>query len=103
MNATKNNSVEKAVAKNKNVAKFDYKTNVLETNKAFKDAVKSVNKGLKILIISDVLPKQMKDLANKILKDEAKYKEFCGEVRKTKNGQTTPFYIMQLLHKLTNK
>ena len=79
----------------------EYKTQVLEVNANFKIALRSTGKAIKILIASETLtPKQvtvLKSLQNK--GNEAKYNKFDSMVRRTKNNQITPFYVLQALYK----
>ena len=78
----------------------EYKTQVLEVNANFKMALRSTGKAIKILIASETLtPKQttiLKALQNK--GNEAKYTKFDSMVRRTKNKQVTPFYVLQALY-----
>jgi len=78
-----------------------YKLEVLEVNANFKIALKSTGKAIKILIASECLtPKQttiLKSLQSK--GNEAKYTKFDNSVRRTKNNQITPFYVLQALYK----
>jgi hypothetical protein len=79
----------------------EYKIQVLSVNANFKLALRSTGKAIKILIASETLsPKQstvLKSLQSK--GNEAKYTKFDSMVRRTKNNQVTPFYVLQALYK----
>jgi hypothetical protein len=80
-----------------------YQLEVLNVNKEFKIALRSTNKAIKILIASETLNSKQVGILKAILKDDKKYKDFDGTVRRTKAGQITPFYVLQALYKATTK
>lgn len=79
----------------------NYKLQVLEVNKNFKNSLRSTGKVIKILLASEILtPKQttiLKSLQSK--GNEAKYTKFDNMVRRTKNNEITAFYVLQALYK----
>jgi hypothetical protein len=80
-----------------------YKVDVLETNKSFKTAVRSVGTGLSLLIHSGVLPGDMAKIAKKCKSNDELYKKLDGMTRriKTKDGNfVTPFTILQALYRM---
>jgi hypothetical protein len=86
-----------------NAKKGNYKVEVLEVNNNFKQAIRTVNKGLKILLASEVLTPQQTKKAKDILKSDESYKDFCSKVRTNKNGTVVVFYILQALYREVNK
>jgi hypothetical protein len=79
----------------------NYKNEVLVVNANFKIALKSTGKAIKILLASETLnAKQSAFLRNLQKKgNEAKYNKFDTSIRRTKNNQITPFYVLQALYK----
>jgi len=79
----------------------NYKADVLTVNANFKIALKSTGKAIKILLASETLnAKQSAFLRNLQKKgNEAKYTKFDTSIRRTKNNQITPFYVLQALYK----
>ncbi len=79
----------------------NYKLQVLEVNRNFKNSLRSTGKVIKILLASEILtPKQttiLKSLQSK--GNEAKYTKFDNMVRRTKNNEITAFYVLQALYK----
>lgn len=84
-----------------NLKTNEYKEQVLNVNANFKIALRSTGKAIKILIASECLtPKQttvLKSLQSK--GKEKEYNKFDSMVRRTKNNQITPFYVLQALYK----
>lgn len=79
----------------------NYKNDVLVVNANFKIALKSTGKAIKILLASETLnAKQSAFLRNLQKKgNEAKYTKFDASIRRTKNNQITPFYVLQAIYK----
>lgn len=79
----------------------NYKEQVLNVNANFKIALRTTGKAIKILIASETLtPKQVTVLKSLQSKgNEQKYANFDKLVRRTKNNQITPFYVLQALYK----
>lgn len=82
---------------------LNYKTDVLNANKALKTEKASLNGALKLAI--HLLPEEYKTQINYfkgLLKDADAYKSFAEKVRKTKSGKYSAFYCLQCWY-ATNK
>lgn len=90
-----------------NNLKSTYKVDVIQNNKAYKNACRSVNKGLKMLkyaLDGEVGAKPMIAQIDRVLKDPKLYEEVHKNVRRinkgANKGKTCPFYILQAIYKL---
>lgn len=78
----------------------NYKANVLNVNKELKIEAKSFNGACKILLALDAPNKSQKKLIRAILKDKVLYNIAIQNVRKSKAGNYSPFFVLQFLHKV---
>jgi len=81
-----------------------YKVNVLGTNLNLKKELKSLG-GCRSLLLNNAKEIGLNDKFALILrqskKDESIYKFLAENVRTSKNGNYSPFYLLQFLHKFT--
>jgi hypothetical protein len=102
-NAKKSNEV-KATNAPKKVT--EYGKNVLTVNAKLKEQTKSVGGAIRLLISfrSEIgLPTETVNFLKETQKDGAKYTEFSALVRRSKKGNTCPFFVLQAAHKALKK
>jgi hypothetical protein len=83
-----------------------YQKNVINANRGLKQFSRTTGGAIKLLLAADtaqpanakLLEMWQRKTLRAIQKDDAMYKEFDKNVRKTKNG-TCAFYVLQLLYK----
>jgi len=79
-----------------------YKVNVLDVNAALKVERATLGHCLTLLVQTAKtinLPVSFLSAIKAVQKDSAKYKALSANVRTTKTGKFTPFYVLQYLHK----
>lgn len=79
-----------------------YRMNVLNTNKALKKECKSLGGAVKILwLFRDEiqLSAQYIQILNEIRENDEVYATFKGNVRVSKSGNYSPFFVLQAIHK----
>ena len=82
----------------------NYKENVLSTNLNLKKELKSLG-GCRALLLNNVkeigLNSKFAQILRQSKKDEDLYKFLVTNVRTSKSGNHSPFYLLQFLHKFT--
>ena len=82
----------------------NYKENVLSTNLNLKKELKSLG-GCRALLLNNVkeigLNSKFAQILRQSKKDEDLYKFLVTNVRTSKSGNYSPFYLLQFLHKFT--
>jgi hypothetical protein len=78
----------------------DYTIKVLNTNKALKEEAFKLGYCIKQLD-NIILPKEFKSYLNTMKKDSSIYKLAENNVRRSKVGKFTAFYLLQYLYKVT--
>jgi len=78
----------------------NYRKQVLDVNKSLKVELKSFNGAAKLLIAMDAPTAKQKRLLRAILKDKVLYNIAKDNVRKSKSGNISPFFILQFLYKV---
>lgn len=101
--AKSNNAKKAAASKPKKLT--EYGKNVLTVNSKLKGQTKSTGGAIKLLI-SFRREIDLPAATVTFLKEQQKaanYKAFDATVRKSKNGNTCPFYVLQAAHKALKK
>lgn len=108
MSTTKTRTTVKKLTPGTKIAKVTltpYQVNVLNVNKALKSECKSLGGARSVLMtFSEVIklaPKFVKIL--KASKSKENYEILSGNVRTSKAGNYSPFYVLQSLHKNESK
>lgn len=82
----------------------NYKVNVLGTNVNLKKELKSLG-GCRALLLNNVkeigLNSKFAQILKESKKDESLYKFLSKNVRTSKSGNHSPFFLLQFLHKFT--
>ena len=76
-----------------------YRELVLDTNKVLKEESAKLGYCIKVLKGFDQLPKEFKPILSKVDKDAQTYKKCIDNVRVSKTGKFTAFYLLQYLYK----
>jgi hypothetical protein len=80
-------------------SKKSYKDLVLGGNQVLKSEVRTLGFALKLIRDTAGISPQFQKIARELLKDSEMYKNFANNVRKTKAGNFTPFYVMQAIYR----
>ena len=98
------NIVKQSAAKVETKKESTYKLHVLETAKILKEESKTLGYCIKVLInninILKFSPLMAKNLQS-INKDSEAYKLAVNNCRKSKNGNYSPFYLLQYLYSIS--
>jgi hypothetical protein len=101
---TGNVITQKSSKKETTKTESSYKTEVLESNKLLKQESVKLGYCVKVLInntnILKLSPLMVKNL-NAINKDSEAYKLAVNNCRKSKNGNYSPFYLLQYLYSIS--
>ena len=81
----------------------NYKTEVLQVNANFKQALRTTGQCIKILLASEVLNTKQIAFLKSLQKDDNKYSSFDAKIRRTKDNKIVPFYVLQAVYKELNK
>jgi hypothetical protein len=79
--------------------KATYKNLVLEANAALKVEAKTFGYTVKTLLNFSGTPKEFLTMLKAINKDSEKFKTAAENVRRTKSGNYSAFYLLQYLYK----
>jgi hypothetical protein len=90
-----------ATAKNNVVKVSEWKTNVLNVNKDFKQCLRSTGKAIKLLLASDVLTPKQKVFFKNLQKNDELYQAFDASVKRNKNNEISVFEVLKAFHRLT--
>lgn len=85
--------------KQKPIIMKTYRELVLNTNKTLKEESAKLGYCIKVLKGFDQLPKEFKPILAKIDKDTETYNKCIDNVRVSKSGKFTAFYLLQYLYK----
>lgn len=105
MTNVKTNTKKAQNAKAKNAKKkkpSEYKSQVLAVNSRLKTETKTVGGSIKMILLfakETGIDARRTKLLRFLQKDDKAYKGFVGLVRKSKNGNYCPFYVLQALNK----
>jgi hypothetical protein len=95
-------STTKVATTNNNVVKVsEWKTNVLNVNKDFKQCLRSTGKAIKLLLASDVLTPKQKVFFKNLQKNDELYQSFDACVKRNKNNEISVFEVLKTFHRLT--
>ena len=88
----------------KKQSKSNYKVNVLDTNVNLKKELKSLG-GCRALLLNNTkeigLSPKFAQILRQSKKDENLYKFLVNNVRTSRSGNYSPFYLLQFMHKFT--
>lgn len=79
---------------------MSYKVDVLAANQSLKSFERTFNGAAKRLILADGIPSKYKTLLKVILADKDLYKVANQNVRVSKKGLHSPFFVLQFCYKI---